>query len=58
MKKITLHRATTDNMGLFCDGGAELTVGDAIAANTITLKRAKDLVAKHGAVAAADDGKA
>jgi hypothetical protein len=55
MKKITLHRAAVDNVGLFCDAGTDLIVGDAAKAGHITAKEAKELVDTHGAVEAAPE---
>jgi hypothetical protein len=50
MKKITLHRAATDNAGLFCDSGSTLTVSKSGDEGHITAERARDLLESHGAV--------
>jgi len=57
-RSIVLHRAAVDNLGLFCDAGSTLTIGDAAEANTISADSAQDLLDSFGAIdpaAQADD---
>lgn len=49
LKSITLHRATTDNAGLFVDSGNDLVVGDEVKEGVIDADRARVLVDSHGA---------
>ena len=49
LKTITLHRAATDNLGLFVDSGAELEVGDQKKAGFINADRAREILDSHGA---------
>jgi len=48
-KSITLHRAASDNLGLFVDSGNDLVVGDQAEAGVITADRAREILASHGA---------
>lgn len=50
LKSITLHRAASDNLGLFVDSGNDLVVGDEAKAGVITADRAREIVDSHGAV--------
>jgi hypothetical protein len=50
LKNIVLHTPAIDNAGNYRDAGRELTVGDDVAEDVITLKRAQDLIDVGGAV--------
>lgn len=54
MKKISLNGPTADNLGQFCDAGAELIVSDSKQAGHISRDRAQDLLSRHSAHAIAE----
>jgi general stress protein YciG len=52
LKKIVLYGPATDNAGHYRDAGAELTIGKAAKAKTISLERAQELIGRGGAASA------